>query len=272
MMHKTFRQRLDQSRLYDWGMRIPIIVYSLFALLRDVLGFVDQIMAHPEIFAQPDGGVVIATLARVSQWMFIALLATLPIFRLRPIAKSDQILPRLVALLAVGAPPIFMALERAPTSVAFNAISVVLGITANVMSVVTVSFLGRSLSVMPEARTLVKTGPYGVVRHPLYLWELLGVAAIVLQYRSLPALALFFFIITAQIARAYWEEAVLARAFPKFATYRQHTPFLIPRDPVRFLTMFFGEPMARRRSALVVSSMVGVLVLVLIMLPKLAGS
>jgi protein-S-isoprenylcysteine O-methyltransferase Ste14 len=271
MLYQNFRRRLDQSQLYDWAMRIPIVAYSLFVLIRDVLGFLDQILTQPAAFEQSNRGIVIAALARISQWIFIALLAILPVFRLRPIAKSEHILPRLVALLAACLPPMFMLLARAPASLGFNSVSVFMSVTANVMAAVTVSFLGRSLSVMPEARQLVKSGPYMIVRHPLYLCEIIGVVAIVLQYRSLPATALFALILTLQIARARWEEAVLTRAFPTFATYRHHTPFLIPRDPVKFLMVFFADPIARRRSALVVSSTAGLLALVLIMLPKLAG-
>ncbi len=267
----NIRRRLDQRQLYDWAMRIPAVAYSSFVLIRDILGFCDQVLTHPAMFEQPDSGVVIAALVRVSQWMFVALLAILPVFRLRPIAKSDRILPRLIALVAVCMPPMFMLLDRAPADLVFNSVSVVLSLTANVFLVVTVSFLGRSLSVMPEARQLVTSGPYTIVRHPLYLCEILGVVAMLLQYRSLPATALFALIVTLQVARALWEEAVLARAFADFAAYRAHTPFLIPRDPVRFLTMFFVDPMTRRRSALVVSSTVGLLVLVLAMLPRLVG-
>lgn len=270
MLYKAFRQRLDQSQLYDWAMRIPIVVYSLFVLIRDVLGFFDQILTHPAVFEQPDGGIVIAALARVSQWIFVGMLAILPVFRLRPIAKSDHLLPRLVALAAACLPPIFMLLDRAPPNLIFNSASVVTSLIANILSVVTVSYLGRSLSVMPEARKLVTNGPYAMARHPLYLCEMLGVAAIILQYRSIPAIGLFVLIIALQVARGRWEEAVLASAFPKFATYRRHTPFVIPRDPVRFLMMFFADRMARRRSALVMSSTLGLLALVMIMLPILA--
>jgi protein-S-isoprenylcysteine O-methyltransferase Ste14 len=271
MLFKKLRRKLDQSQLYDWAMRIPIVAYSLFVLIRDIHGFYDQILAQPAMFEQPNSGVVIAALARVSQWMFVALLAILPIFRLRPIAKSEQILPRLVALFAVGMTPMFMLLERAPASLALNSVSVILSVTANVMSIVTLSFLGRSLSVMPEARLLVMSGPYGIVRHPLYLCEILGVVAIVLQYRSFAAMTLFVLVVTLQIARARWEEGVLARTFPDFVAYRLHTPFLVPRDPVGFFALFFADATTRRRSVLVVSSTVGLLALILVMLPKLAG-
>lgn len=267
MSFSSIRRRLDQSQLYDWAMRIPIVAYSLFVLGRDVLGLLDQILANPAAFEQPNGGVVIAVLARISQWIFVALLAILPVFRLRPIAKSDRILPRIVALSAVGLVPLFMLLERAPPSLVINSVAVVLSITANVMAAVTVSFLGRSLSVMPEARQLVQGGPYAVVRHPLYLCEILGVVAIVLQYRSFAATLLLLLIVTLQIARARWEEGVLASAFPGFAAYRAHTPFLLPHDLARFLGMYFTDPFARRRLVLVVFSTVGLVALVLATLP-----
>jgi len=271
VVFKNICRRLDHSELYDWAMRIPIVAYSLFVLGRDVLGFWEQAAQAAALFTRPDGALIIGTLARVSQWLFVALLAVLPIFRQRPVAKSGNFLARIGALLTVLLAPLFMVLDRAPADLALNSVSVVLSVAANVFSTVTVSFLGRSLSVMPEARQLVKSGPYKLVRHPLYLCEILAVVAIVLQYRSLPATALLTLIVTLQIGRALWEEAVLMRAFPDFAAYQSHTPFLIPRDPIRFLMMFLVDPKAPRRSALVVSSTVGLLVLVLAAVPRLAG-
>ncbi len=208
-------------------------------------------------------------LARISQWMFVVLLSMQPLFRLRPIAKSEEVLPRIVALIAVSVPLMFMLLERAPPSVAFNLVAVVVSLLANVMAVVTASFLGRSLSVMPEARQLVRSGPYGIVRHPLYLCEMLGIAAVALQYRSLAAAGLLLLAIVLQVARARWEEGVLARAFADFAAYRSQTSFLIPPDPVHFLASFLTDRAARRRLALVVASMVAVLALVATVLPRL---
>ena len=90
--------RIEQSRFYDWAMRLPIVLYSLYALVHDVIGFSAQVAQEPAAWAQADAGVIIATLARVSQWMFVALLAVLPLFRHRPIAKSAALLPRLAAL------------------------------------------------------------------------------------------------------------------------------------------------------------------------------
>ena len=130
---------------------------------------------------------------------------------------------------------------------------------------------GEKFSVMPEARRLVTTGPYSIVRHPLYLFELLGVVGILLQVRSLPGGILLALVVALQIARAHWEEAVLDRAFPEFAAYRQKVPFLIPHDPRSLFALLREDPMARRRSAMVMSSVFGLLVVVAIALPRLVG-
>jgi hypothetical protein len=178
------RRSLDRSRVYDWAMRLPIVAYSLLVLGNDMLGFYQQALAAPGLLLSPEG--IIATLARVSQWMFIGLLAIFPLVRHRPVVKSRDMLPRLGALVTVCILPTFMLLERAPMNLAFNFASLTMSFAANLMAVLTLSFLGRSFSVMPEARRLVTGGPYALVRHPLYLCEVLGLLAILLQYRSQP--------------------------------------------------------------------------------------
>jgi protein-S-isoprenylcysteine O-methyltransferase Ste14 len=263
--------RIEHSRIYDWTMRLPIVLYSLYALLHDIIGFFGQVAQEPLQWAHPDTGVIIAMLARVSQWMFLTLMAALPLFRHPPIAKSAALLPRLAALVTVCIPPLCVLLDRAPPNLVFNLLAVAAGISASILGAWTLSFLGRSFSVMPEARRLVTSGPYSIVRHPLYLFELLGVIGILLQVRSLAGVALLGSIVALQIARARWEEAVLDRAIPEFAAYRRQVPFLVPRNARAFFTLLREDQIARRRSAVVMGSMFGLLALVVIALPRLVG-
>lgn len=106
-------------------------------------------------------------------------------------------------------------------------------------------------------------GPIPLCGTPLYLCEIIGVFATVLQYRSLIAIGLFAVTVAAQIMRGRMEENILARAFAEFASYQARTPFLIPRDSIRFLSAFATDPSLRWRFAIVVASAIAVSTLAL---------
>jgi protein-S-isoprenylcysteine O-methyltransferase Ste14 len=61
-----------------------------------------------------------------------------------------------------------------------EAISTRLLLGGNALAVLVLVQLGRSFSIMAEARRLVTSGVYRWVRHPLYLAEELAVIGIVL--------------------------------------------------------------------------------------------
>jgi protein-S-isoprenylcysteine O-methyltransferase Ste14 len=96
------------------------------------------------------------------------------------------------------------------------------------LGIIVLSWLGRSFSIMPEARRLVTTGPYRLVRHPLYVAEGFLLAGIFVQY----APPWCYMIIAAQIAlqleRMRLEEHVLTLAFPEYTAYAAHTARIIP--------------------------------------------
>jgi protein-S-isoprenylcysteine O-methyltransferase Ste14 len=93
--------------------------------------------------------------------------------------------------------------------------------------------LGSAWSVVPKAdrgRGLVTTGPYRLVRHPMYLGFALLATGQALAFASWPALMIVLFGIVPTVAwRAWAEEKLLSRAFgTRYAVYHQRTKMIIP--------------------------------------------
>lgn len=89
--------------------------------------------------------------------------------------------------------------------------------------------LRRSFSVFPEARKLVRHGPYALVRHPLYAAYILTYVLIALPRVGPAALLLAALGIAAELLRARNEERVLSASFADYAAYAATTPRFLPR-------------------------------------------
>jgi protein-S-isoprenylcysteine O-methyltransferase Ste14 len=103
----------------------------------------------------------------------------------------------------------------------------------SVLSAYVILWLGRSFSIMAEARGLVTRGPYAIVRHPLYVAEEFAVIGMVLLNWSLLAVLLACGQWALQLRRMRHEEGVLEVAFPDYASYAARTPRWRPALPRR---------------------------------------
>jgi protein-S-isoprenylcysteine O-methyltransferase Ste14 len=95
------------------------------------------------------------------------------------------------------------------------------------VSLVALRTLGGCFSVVPEARGLVCSGPYAVVRHPLYLGELVAAAGVVLRGPSVAGALLWCLLLSLQAYRVSHEERVLTTSFPDYRRYRTVTRWRI---------------------------------------------
>ncbi len=111
--------------------------------------------------------------------------------------------------------------------VGIGAVLVIAGVLWSIVSMVT---LGRCFGILPEVRGLVTRGPYRLVRHPVYLGEIVGAIGLVLPVFSTWTVLVLGVFIALQLWRTHYEEAALSATFPaEYAAYANRTRRLIPR-------------------------------------------
>jgi len=88
--------------------------------------------------------------------------------------------------------------------------------------------LGRNISIIPQVRSLVESGPYRLVRHPLYVGELITFFGVVLARFGIGAIVVFLVLAALQVYRASQEEEILETMFPQYRKYALRTPRFVP--------------------------------------------
>ena len=159
---------------------------------------------------------------------FMVLLLVLTTTRLRPSRTAEGWEPRISALIGSFLSFALVALPQAELGPAWRAAGVVLVAVGMVLSILVLARLGRSFSIVPQARRLVTTGPYAYVRHPLYLCEEIAIIGVAVVHFS--ALAVLILIIQwiFQLRRMVNEERLLRAHFPEYASYASDTPRIVP--------------------------------------------
>lgn len=214
------------EKFYDAAMRLPIVAFDLFFLGRELTGIRAIVATHP--YFGGDWPFLMTLAARTSIVIFLAVAIVLHVSRYRPVSKYDAWGPKITALLGTLFTYLVLLTPRAPPDVFWDSLSTLVVLMGSLLCILAVSDLGRSLSVMPEARKLVTHGLYRRIRHPLYLASEIATVGFFLQFRSwqaVPILVVHFYF---QIRRMGWEEGILAKAFPEYAEYQRRTWRLVP--------------------------------------------
>jgi len=218
--------KLQQSRGYDLLMRMPLLAWSMFCATLQMATLARYVReADP---ALPFAAYAVTIAMRVSTIGFLMLLAASVVLRARPTGKARGLEPRVSAFVGaflVYAIPFF---PRRELSVTAELVATVLVLVGTAAGIVTLMRLGRSFSMMAEARRLVTSGPYRFVRHPLYLAEELAIIGLSMQFFSAATALVLVVQIAFQVRRMHNEEAVLGETFPEYAAYRRRTARLLP--------------------------------------------
>ena len=225
-------EALRQSKLYDLFAAAPLIAWYGFCATQMLPSLAQQV-ALVKLFVQTDLSVIPATLvfSTISQFSTLAFLVLLVVmFAVRHIPQRAALgfYPRFAAVagtfLSIG----FVLLPTQELSYALHLASLLLVIAGTVFAICALLVLGRSISLLPEARRLVTRGPYALIRHPLYLGEIVAVAGVALQYLSAWALLLLGLVWAFQFQRMKYEELVLFQSFPEYGDYMTRTARLVP--------------------------------------------
>lgn len=221
-----------RGRLIDVGTRILALAYFGFLCWTAA---VSALKVAPAVLAGTAGDAEVRTLlVKATAVAFSGLLVGVYLFRGRPVRQARGLLPRVTALANAVVLPAAMVLpaglgwvpSTASTRVAVGGF-ILVGV-GHLVAAIVLGFLGRSFSILPEARKLVTHGPYRVVRHPLYAAELFAVAGIAMQHWSWWVALMVVAQLAVLLGRMHFEEQVLGAEFPEYAAYRARTKRLIP--------------------------------------------
>jgi protein-S-isoprenylcysteine O-methyltransferase Ste14 len=165
---------------------------------------------------------------RASNIAFFVLLAMQALGRARAKERARGIEPRISALLGTFLVYAVALFPRRELSVEGEMVAMTLIILGTALAAYVLIQLGRSFSVMAEARRLVTSGAYRIVRHPLYVAEEIAVVGVVIQFLCYQTFLLLAMHVGFQLRRMLNEEAVLIKTFPEYGAYQKETPRLIP--------------------------------------------
>ncbi len=99
-----------------------------------------------------------------------------------------------------------------------------LNVAAILVGIAALLSLGRSFGIVPAIREIKTSGLYRMIRHPMYLSDILFKTPLILQYFSAYNLLVYGLSILLYIQRAKYEESLLSQD-PEYQQYRQRVKY-----------------------------------------------
>jgi protein-S-isoprenylcysteine O-methyltransferase Ste14 len=82
---------------------------------------------------------------------------------------------------------------------------------------------------MPHVEAaLITSGPYRLLRHPMYTAVLLFTAGISIDYPNWEKVIIWLILLIVLIIKLHWEDRMLNQQFPEYRTYQQKSFKLVP--------------------------------------------
>jgi protein-S-isoprenylcysteine O-methyltransferase Ste14 len=217
-------ERFRSTFAYDLLARIPLITWFAVCGVATLRNIINDFAAAPTF----NTAETLKLLAGIAGLGFILLVTGALCLRMRPTARAAGLRPRIIAIAGTFSITALALLPRSDLTPGAALVSFVMICAGYAFACYALRHLGRSLSIMAEARRLVTTGPYAFIRHPLYAGEALASLGLLIQYLSPMAVLLWIIHISLQYRRLRYEENVLSQAFPGYGAYAGRVARLIP--------------------------------------------
>jgi protein-S-isoprenylcysteine O-methyltransferase Ste14 len=218
--------RTQETKYYDAIAALPLILWFAYGALqlRAVLAYDWAMIAggNASLF------VWVQFFALLMAAAFDLLLVYVLAVRDRPVARSQGVLPRVFGVIGTFMGVGILQLPVAHLSLPMQIFAATLIGLGSLGSLLVLSRLGKSFSIMPEARKLVTSGPYVLVRHPLYTVEIITILGTAMQFQGPWSWVIALVVVTLLWIRSHYEEQVLAGAYPEYGEYRARTKRFIP--------------------------------------------
>jgi protein-S-isoprenylcysteine O-methyltransferase Ste14 len=248
-------QRLNDLPVFDtsrwpareWGPRLvggALVTYGAVdrvfrfpAYLRSVRRMTDRLVAEgcPPLAAKYVGALTVLGSVLLIMILLAYLLAFVTRTRAQGPARGfmEVVFPLLMAVLPLllNGPQTLSRL-LAPDGTPFVVMLVIINLLmvgGLIVTLVAVLNLRTSFALMAEARSLVRSGLFGWVRHPIYTGNFIMSLGVLLLHLGYWRALVYVGLVVGHFYRARLEERKLVTSYPEYAEYQRTTGMFLPR-------------------------------------------
>ncbi|NLR97793.1 isoprenylcysteine carboxylmethyltransferase family protein [Rhizobium sp. P38BS-XIX] len=183
----------------------------------------------------PDSFIAACWIIWLAVWFFAALNAKKTVRHEDALSRLGNTLPILVGAILLSAHPAWLGpfqVRLLPNDVTISVAGAVLTFIGLVFAVWARFHIGRNWSgviTLKQDHVLIRSGPYALVRHPIYTGLMLGIIGSAVARRDIAAALAVAAVLYAVLRRMTIEESWMSDSFGRdYADYKARTPALIP--------------------------------------------
>lgn len=226
---RSLAQRLDEPLPRLLADRVlPALLFAWAAAVRGSRAL-EMVERAPPVADAPAWTIyLLAFGGETLAFLFCGLVATLMLNRRARVGSRAT--PSVLTVALAGTFLMNGVLIQSPTTRDWLTLALadVLLVAGLAFSIYAAASLGDCFGLASEARGLVTTGAFRVIRHPLYLGEMIAALGILLPVLAPTTVLIYAAFCACQIRRALLEERALAVVFPEYEEYRRQTPAWLP--------------------------------------------